>query len=105
MRHDGSLELTTCRNAIAQAVPSGDSRPENLRRLFPQITGLSATTERQSSFAGKRAAANPSMYVRVTQKSWGRRATTDKKPASSAPKRNRVKIPSNARFKARHKSS
>ena len=48
LRYYGFAIIDVCRNAIAQAAPSGGSRLESLRRLFLRITGSTATTEPRS---------------------------------------------------------
>jgi hypothetical protein len=46
-RYYGFTIIDVCRNAIAQAAPSGASRLESLRRPFLRITDSTATTEPQ----------------------------------------------------------
>ncbi len=48
VQHHGFGKINGCRrNAIAQAALSGGSGLESPRRLFPHITGWTATTEPQ----------------------------------------------------------
>ena len=48
LRYYGFTIIDVCRNAIAQAAPSGASRLESLRRPFLRITDSTATSEPQS---------------------------------------------------------
>ena len=48
LRYYGFTIIDVCRNAIAQAAPSGASRLESLRRPFLRITDSTATTEPRS---------------------------------------------------------
>ena len=82
LRYYGFTIIDVCRNAIAQAAPSGASRLESLRRPFLRITDSTATTEPRSSFAGSKAAVSQSTCVKVTRNSWGALASIARTSAS-----------------------